>query len=166
MRFVISIIVFFIIAFLAVLFLSVVLPSDYENTERQSFAVPVEEAWNFISRVKGYPKFREEYYYVQVLSKRKNHVYQWQAYMSDGKLAVYQINNFMPQKHLSIELIRCNNKMTGNWDFYFFGDTTNCTIEITENSTMDDPIEKVIWYLTNRNSRINREFELIEGLEE
>ena len=165
MRIVVSIIILLIIAFLTVIFLGAVLSSDFEKTERQSFSIPVKTAWDFISQVDNYPQFREEYYSVQIIDKRKGFPFRWQAFMTDGKLAVYQINNYVPQKHLSYQLIRSNNEMTGNWDFYFFGDSTNCTIEITETSRMGNPIEKVYWYFTDRGKRIDREFELIEGLE-
>ncbi len=163
MRYVILIIILFIFIFIAVLIFGLVLSPEYESAQKKSFAIPIETAWDFYSNVENFPKFRNDYYAVQVLNERKGHPFQWQVYTTDGKLAVYQVNNLVKNKHLSIQLIRSNNKMTGTWDYFFYGDSLNCTVEISERSRMDDPIEKVYWYLTGRNNRIEREFSLFSN---
>lgn len=166
MRYVISIIVLASLLFLAVIFLGLVLPAEYEKTETRSFNVPVSVAWDFITDVDSYPKHRDEYSAIQELSQGNEHIVEWQAYMTDGKLAVYRINEYAPNTHFSYQLLKSSNEMTGVWNFFFVGDSINCTIEITEQSRMDNPIEKVYWYFFERGSRIDREFELIEGLVE
>ena len=165
MRYVISLIVLACILYLIIIVLGIVLPANYEVSKTKTFNIPIEEAWNFVAKVENYPSYRDEYFAVREISQRKGHTFEWQAFMADGKLAMYQINDFDQNKHLSYDLIRSSNEMTGSWNFFFFGDSTQTTLEITEASQMNNPIEKVYWYFTNRNSRINREFELIESLE-
>ena len=166
MRYVILIIVLACIAYLAVLFLAFVLPSEYEKTETRSFNVPVTVAYDFITNVENYPEHRDEYSAIQELSRSNERLVEWQAFMVDGKLAVYRVNEYIPNTHFSYQLLKSSNEMTGNWNFFFVGDSTTCTIEITEQSRMYNRIEKVYWYFFERNSRIDREFELIEGLED
>jgi hypothetical protein len=140
------------------------LPAEFETTKMKSFNVPVHVAWEFITSVEDYPEHRDEYSAIQEISRRNGHMYEFQALMTDGKLAAYQINNYVPEKHFSYQLMKSSHEMKGFWNFFFYGDSAQCTIEITEQSRMGNPIEKVFWYLTNRSSRIDREFELLEEL--
>lgn len=166
MRYVISIIILVCIAYLAVLFLGIVLPSDFDKTERRSYTIPIDTAWEYVTQVENYPQHREAYDAVREMSQKDGHLFQWQAFMMDGEIAVYQVNGFVKNKHFSYQLLKSSNDMTGNWNFYFSGDSIHCTIEITEQSRVENPIEKVFWYFFYQGERIDREFELLEGLEE
>lgn len=166
MKYVISIIIFVCLVYLGILFLGIVLPSEFEKTERRSFAVPIDVAWDFVTHIENYPQYRDEYSAIQELNQKDGHTYQWQAFTTDGKILVYQVNDFVRNKQFSYQLIKSNDEITGNWIFYFMGDSVNCIIEIAEQSQVKDPIEKVVWYFFHQGERLDREFDLLKSMEQ